>query len=76
MYSLILAFVKAITGGMSIFQSERALYNQPELVKAKLAQAKQDAQDAINEAESKLADPNASISEHRDALRQIRLAGS
>lgn len=51
-------------------------YNSPDMVKAKLAQAKQDALDSWNNAERVLADPTATAQAHREALDRIRMAGS
>lgn len=67
---------KAIAAALAVWRQERALYNSPELIKNKLDIAKQQATDAVRNAESVLADPNATPQAHADALRQLRLAAS
>jgi hypothetical protein len=73
---LVLAIVKALTAALSVFRQEREVYNKPELVKAKAADAIQEAKDRLSKAEAVLADPNATPAEHAEALRQVRLAHS
>lgn len=73
---LITAILKAITAAFSVFQSERAIYNSPDLVKAQIATDKQKLIDALNVANKVLADPNATPQQHQEALRTIRLAHS
>jgi hypothetical protein len=68
--------LKAIAAAFAVWQLERALRNSPEQVKNKLDIAKQQATDALRNAESVTADPNATPEQHAEALRQIRLAGS
>lgn len=68
--------LKAISAAFAVWQQERAIYNSPAMVKNKLDIAKQQATDAVRNAESVLADPNATPQQHADALRQLRLAAS
>jgi len=70
------AIIKAIWAALSVFKQERAIYNSPELIKNKLAIGKQEAVDAVRNAESVLADPAATAEQHAEALRQLRLAAS
>lgn len=70
------AIAKALFAAWGIFQKERELYNKPEMVKAKTADAIQEAKDRLSKAESVLADPTASQKDHEEALRQVRLAHS
>jgi len=72
----IAAILKAITAAFSVWQQERAIRNSPEMVKNKLDIAKQEATDAVRNAEAVLADPNATTKEHADALRKLREAAS
>jgi hypothetical protein len=46
------------------------------MVKNKLDIAKQQAKDAIRNAEAVTANPNSTPAQHADALRALRLAGS
>jgi hypothetical protein len=46
------------------------------MIKNKLDIARQQAADAVRNAESVLADTNATPAQHADALRQLRLAAS
>lgn len=59
-----------------MFKQERAIYNDPKMVANKLAIAKQEAEDANRNAVAVLADPKSTPTQHAEALRQIRLAGS
>lgn len=68
--------IKAIWAALAVFKQERSLYNSPEMTKNKVAIAKQQAIDAINQAEKVLHDQQATPEQHAEALRQIRLAGS
>jgi len=70
------AIIKAIWAALSVFKQERAIYNSPELIKNKLAIGKQEAVDAVRNAEAVLADPGATTQQHAEALRQLRLAAS
>lgn len=74
--AIFLAIFKALMAGLRVFQQERELYNKPEMVKAKTADAIQEAKDRLSKAESVLADPTASQKDHEEALRQVRLAHS
>jgi hypothetical protein len=74
--SIFWAILKALSAGFSIFQKERELYNNPEIVKNKLAQQNQEAKDAVNKADAVLANPNASEAEHKKALDELRRAMS
>ena len=73
---MISAIFKALWAALSVYQQERAIYNKPEMVKNKLDIAKQQAKDAVRNAEAVLADPKATPAQHTEALRQLRLAGS
>lgn len=74
--SIFWAILKALSAAFSAFQKERELYNNPEMVKNKLAQQNQEAKDAINRADAVLADPTASAEAHKQALDQLRKAMS
>lgn len=76
MIALIVALVRAVGAGFSVFQQERAIYNSPAMVKNKLDIAKQEAIDAVRNAEAVTANPNATAQQHADALRQLREAAS
>jgi hypothetical protein len=73
---LISAIIQAVLAAFSVFKQERAIYNRPDMVKNSLDTAKQQARDALRNAEAVLADPKATPAQHAEALRQIRLAGS
>jgi hypothetical protein len=68
--------LKAIAAAFAVWQQERQIYNAPAMVKNKLDIAKQQAIDAVLNAEAVLADSNATPAQHADALRQLRLAAS
>ena len=67
---------KAIWAAIAAFRQERSIYNKPEMVKNKLDIAKQQATDAVRNAEAVLADPNSTPEAHAKALRDLRLAAS
>jgi hypothetical protein len=73
---VISAIIQAILAALSVFKQERAIHNSPELIKNKLDIARQQARDALRNAESLLADTDATSEQHAEALRQLRLAGS
>ena len=73
---MITAIIQALLAAFNVFRQERAIYNDPKMVKNKLDIAKQQARDALRNAEAMAADPNATPQQHAEALRQIRLAGS
>ncbi len=73
---MVSSIFKALLAALAVFKQERALYNDPAMVKNKLDIAKQEARDALRNAEATLANPNSTPAQHAEALRQIRLAGS
>lgn len=73
---IVTAILKAMAAAFNVFQQERAIHNTPDMVKDKLKTEKQKAIDAVNAADRVLADPNATPEQHKEALRQIRLAHS
>jgi hypothetical protein len=70
------AIFKALWAAISVFRQERQIYNRPDVVQAKKAEAIQEVKDRLSTAESILSDPNATPEQHAEALRQIRLAQS
>ncbi len=70
------AIIKAIWAALAVFRQERSIYNKPEMVKNKLAIAKQEATDAVRIAETTLANPNSTPEQHAEALRALRMAAS
>jgi len=67
---------KAIWAALAVWKQERSIRNSPEMIKNNLDIAKQQARDALANAESVLSNPNATPEQHAEALRQLRLAGS
>lgn len=74
--SLFSAILAAILAAFDAFRRERQLYNNPEMVKNKLAQQNQAAKDAVNNADAILADPTTSAGDHKRALDELRRAMS
>lgn len=73
---MISAIIAAVAAALKAWNQERAIYNSPEMVKNKLDIAKQQARDALTNAEAVLADPTSTPQQHAEALRKLRLAGS
>jgi hypothetical protein len=76
MLGLLNAIFNAVRAGLAVFSQERALYNSPEMAKNKLDIARQASTDAVRNAEAVLADPTATLDQHAEALRALRLAAS
>lgn len=74
--SIFTAILAALSAAWSAFREERALYNNPDMVKNKLAQQNQASKDAVNKADAILSDPHATEAEHRKALDELRRAMS
>ena len=67
---------KAIAAALAVWQQERAIRNNPAMIKNSLDIAKQQATDAVRVAEATLANPNSTPQQHADALRALREAAS
>jgi hypothetical protein len=72
----ILPIIAALTAAFNVWKQERAIYNNPAIVKNELDKARQAATDAINNADAVLANPQSTPEQHAAALKQIRLAHS
>jgi len=73
---IISAILDAISLALKTWHQERALRNSPAMIQNALEKSKQEARDALRQAEMITANPNSSPAAKLAAMKAIRLAGS
>jgi hypothetical protein len=76
MLALIQAGLAFASGIMTAWNQARTLYNAPDMIKGKVAQAHQDYADGLNKANAVFVNPASTPADHQKALNLLRLADS